>query len=417
MLSEAQLAEVAAASAAALAEMDAVARTRSGVRRTQAGPGLDPDAPGAEREPQEPDQAPRFLSAAQVMDAPAADEVVEGMLTAGGITILAAESGGSKTFVATDLGAAIGDEREREWHGRMTKWGSVAYVKFEADAMGPRLQALKGKGEDLTNLYFLTASEPLSPRGSRDGIELPSPGEELLIDRLRHLSADLAARGMPPIAAVILDTLRASLVGSEDQSECVSAYLRAVRRVLACVPGADAIVLHHLGWQDGDPKRKRERGSSALRGNVDNTLLLEVTDDHDPAEVRLLLTVLKARDADRGAPIRLIRRRVELEGHDWRRNPLTSCVIMADHRTHRDEEREQQAARQLEDRALDLKILATMKAHPVTSQAAIRDHVARKQPAVDGSVARLLSQGLALRGTKRGSPYTLTASGERALQP
>lgn len=383
-------------------------------RQTHAGPGLDPDAPDAEREPQRTAEPARFVSAAQVIAAPNPDEVIEGILTAGGITILAAEAGGSKTFVATDLGARIGDKREREWHGRMTKWGSVAYVRYEADAMGPRLQALKGKGADLSNLYFLNASEPLSPRGSRDGIELPSPGEEFLIDRLRHLSADLAARGRPPIVVVVLDTLRASMVGSEDQSENVSAYLRAVRRVLACVPGAGAIVLHHLGWQDGDAKRKRERGSSALRGNVDNTLLLEVTDDHDPAEVRLMLTVLKARDADRGAPIRLIRRRVEIEGHDSRGNRLTSCVIVADPRTRRDDEREQQAAREIEDRALDLKVLATMKAHPVTSLGSLRGYVGKAQGLVNESVARVLSASMATKG-KRTEPYTLTDRGEAAL--
>lgn len=334
----------------------AEARTRGNgaVNQAQAGSGLDPDAPDAEREPQELDQAPHFLPAAQVMDAPTADEVVEGMLTAGGITILVAESGAGKTFVATDLGAAIGDERGREWHGRLTRWGVSPLCFVRGRRVGSSAPSAVGPGQGpVERLLPERDRAPISA-----GIEVPSPGEELVIDRLKHLSADLAARGQPPIVAVVLDTLRASLAGSEDQSENVSAYLRAVRRVLACGPGAGPIVLHRPGWQDGDAKRKRERGSSAVRANVANTLLLDVTDDHDPAGLRLLLTVLTARDAERGAAIRLMRRRVELEGYDRRGNRLTSCVIVADSQTRRDEEREEQGACHSEERALDLKVLA-----------------------------------------------------------
>jgi hypothetical protein len=99
------------------------------------------------------------------------------------------------------------------------------------------------------------------------------------------------------LSAEEVDTVRASLSGSEDSSEHVSAYLRAVGRVLATVPGAAALLVHHAGWQDGEGKRPRERGSSAWRGNVDGTLYIEAGKyDQEHHERRLILRTLKVRD-------------------------------------------------------------------------------------------------------------------------
>ncbi len=99
-----------------------------------------------------------------------------------------------------------------------------------------------------------------------------------------------------------MDTVRASLSGSEDSSETVSAYLRAIRRQLRHLPGAGAILAHHSGWQDGDQKRRRERGSSSFRGNVDGTLYLEVSDERGSEDVALSLRTLKRRDGERPRP-------------------------------------------------------------------------------------------------------------------
>ena len=74
---------------------------------------------------------------------------------------------------------------------------------------------------------------------------------------------------------MIIDTVRASLIGSEDGSESVSAYLRAVRRLLAPYPEAAGLLAHHAGWQDGEHGREAgarllglpgQRGRHALPG-------------------------------------------------------------------------------------------------------------------------------------------------------
>jgi len=117
-------------------------------------------------------------------------------------------------------------------------------------------------------VHFRRATDSLSPRVLRNGSEEASFGEVSIIAELNALRADLAAKGEPTIGLVIIDTVRASMLGSEDSSEQVSAYLRVIRRILSHVPEAAAILAHHAGWQDGQASRKRERGSSALRGTV-----------------------------------------------------------------------------------------------------------------------------------------------------
>ncbi len=181
----------------------------------------------------------------------------------GAITTLIGESGSGKTFVALSMAAAVSDGRE--WHGCSVNGGSVAYVTFEGDALNARLRAIKSsQGIGISNVHVLVANDPVSLR-RRDGAELPSSGEASLQGALGGLISGLETNA-PPIRLIVIDTLRASLAGSEDDSDTIAAYLRMVRRLLARVPRAGALLIHHSGWQDGETPRKRERGSSALRG-------------------------------------------------------------------------------------------------------------------------------------------------------
>lgn len=215
-----------------------------------------------------------------------------------------------------------------------------------------------------------------------------------------------------------VDTVRASLAGSEDNSEQVSAYLRAGRRILARHPGAAMVFNHHAGWQDGETQRKRERGSSAWRGNCDATLYLEAGDyDVESGETRLTVKTLKARDAERAAPIHLIRRRVELPGEiDRHGQPVTSCVIEADRRTREDRQAEIERATACETQGIDIKTLKVIAERPelATSLERIRMALGSRKAAVSESVARLMRVGWILPGG-RGEPYTVTPEGAGAL--
>lgn len=360
------------------------------------------------------DAPPRhdFVAAADLIAAPRPEAIVEGLVDAGGITVLVAESGAGKTFILLDVAAALSERVDHDgwWYDRGIVPGSVAYLSFEGDDLGRRLDALtREKHRSLAHVYILRASEPLSPLIDRDRVELPSRGEFALVAQLTGLREHLASWGLPPIRLVVVDTVRASLTGSEDSSEHVSGYLRACRRLLATVPGAGLILAHHAGWQDGDQKRKRERGSSAFRGNVDRTLYCEA-DALDTGGARLTLRTLKARDAVQAPPLRLFRRVVTLPGLDQWGRPPTSCVIEWD-----TSPATASADPGVTERAdLDRLVLATLRDHPVTNLAQLTAYLNRRRADVSAALARVLAAGDAATG-RRGERYTVTASGQRRL--
>jgi hypothetical protein len=242
--------------------------------------------------------------------------------------------------------------------------------------------------------------------------------DEMFVAQRSEDAQRFAATGCPPIRAIGIDTVRASLSGSEDSSESVSAYLRVVRRFVTIVPTAGALLSHHAGWQDGETQRKRERGSSAWRGNVDATLYLEAADyNADTGEARLTLRTLKVRDSERPAPQYLVRRRVELPGEiDRYGQPVTSCIIERDRRSREDREAEQQEALTREQQETDLRTLHAIAEHPeaATSQDKLRGLLGARKAVVTDSLARLMQAALVLPGRQR-QPYQLTSAGQIAL--
>lgn len=363
----------------------------------------------------EPAPRLRAVRAVDVIAAPPPTEVVEGVAWAGCITVLVSESGTGKTFVLLDLAAKISDGLR--WHGREVLHGSVAYASFEGDAMSRRLEALRRThGHRLEHLYLVRASDPISPHVTRDG-ETRSIGERDLDAALQRLHEDLSAAQRPPIRLLIIDTARASMAGSEDSSEHVSAYLRAVRRLLATLPDAGAILAHHAGWQDGEDRRRRERGSSAWRGNCDATLFLEAGDyDHERGEAELTLTSRKVRDAELPPPLSLIRRRVDLLETNRRGEPVTSCVIDRDRRPREDQATRKAREIETQAREEDRKTLRAIADRPelATSYDKLRLLLGGRKASVQESVTRLVQRGMVAPG-RRGQPYIVTPAGEALL--
>jgi hypothetical protein len=357
----------------------------------------------------------RVVRALDLLSAPAPIEVVEGIAWAGCLTVLVSESGTGKTFLLLDLAAALSDGLS--WHGRTTRPGSVVYISYEGDALSVRLRAIHDRGHRLEHLYVIPGHDPISPRVTRDGEER-SIGELALTVGMTALVTELEAKKRPPLVVVMIDTVRASMTGSEDSSEHVSAYLRAVRRIQACVPDAAVILAHHAGWQDGDTQRKRERGSSAWRGNCDCTLFLEAGEyDSERGEAELTLRALKTRDAEKPAPLHLVRRRVEILERTRRGDPVTSCVIEHDRRSKEVRDAEDAKALAAAHLETDLKVLRAIRDRPdlATSQDVIRQVVSMRKAIVGESLARLVLNGCV--APKRGSqPYRMTEEGRLTLE-
>lgn len=360
---------------------------------------------------------PRLIAvrADAVMGEQAPPEVVEGLAWVGCLTVLVAESSVGKTFVVLDLAAAI--SAGLSWHGRTVTQGTVVHIGFEGDAIGLRLRAMhEHRDARLEHVYRIKAADPLSPLVTRE-TELPSQGEIDVRLALKVLRDDLAATDQPPIVLIIIDTVRASLQGSEDSSEPVSAYLRAVRRILTTIPSAAALLVHHAGWQDGEAQKKRERGSSAFRGNVDATLYLEAK-DYDPhtESAPLILTTHKVRDGEKPPPIHMVRQRVTFTETDAHGKPLSSCVIDPDPTTPAARQAAQTAQDDAEAAALDLRVLRAILAHPeATSQDRLSLAVGARKVAVNAALSRLLLAGFVRFPTKQRQPYTVTVAGRAAL--
>jgi hypothetical protein len=355
------------------------------------------------------------VPALDLIDTPRPVEVMERIALANCITVAVGESGAGKTFLLLLIAACVSDGVH--CLGRSVRQGSVLYLSFEGDALGLRVRALRDvAGHRLEHVYVIRAADPLSPVVTRDG-EHRSVGEISIADGIEALCAQLAIDGKPPIRLIVIDTVRASLSGSEDSSEDVAAYLRVVRRLLRLVPGAACVLAHHAGWQDGEDRRKRERGSSAWRGNVDVTLYLEAG-EHDASrgETRLTLRTLKIRDAERPAPLHLVRRRVELPGLvDAYGYPLTSCLIEPDRRTREDRQAEATLAAEAKHQQTDVAVLKAMRDFPqATSIARLRRYVGLGTTTVSDAVARILCAGWATEGL-RGQPFTITAAGHEQL--
>lgn len=354
------------------------------------------------------------LSAADVQAAPAPPEIVEGALWGGCVTVMVSESGTGKTFAALDIAAHISDGVP--WLGRSVAQGSVVHAGFEGDALGRRLTALShAQGHRLEHVYIIHASEPISPVTSRDG-ETISRGEAQLAAALRELAARVAAEGHP-IRMLTIDTIRASSNGSEDDSGDAANYLRAVRRLLSCIPEAGALLTHHAGWQDGETKRRRERGSSAWRGNSDAVLYLAAAGDYDrdSGEAALVLEARKTRDAEQPPPLRLIRRRVYLPEVDRRGDPVTSCVIELDRRSTRDLEAETERKAEAELQAVDRRVLCAIRDNTITSKDQLTAVLRMRKAVVSEACNRILAAGLAYQEGQR-KPFRLTEGGHAAIR-
>lgn len=352
--------------------------------------------------------------AIDLIDVPSPQDIIEGIASEGSVTVFVAESGTGKTFVLLAASAAVSDNVA--FIGRRVMSGSVAFITFEGDAFGTRLRALRDKQScHLEHVYIVRATSPISPQIARDG-ELVGLGERYLDSCLAALSAKLAKEGLPPLKLVVIDTARASMAGSEDNSADVSAYLRACRRIMRRFPDAALVLSHHAGWQDGDTQRKRERGSSAWRGNCDITLYLEAGPyDSAKGEAELTLRTLKSRDGELLPPMRMIRRRVELDTFDRYGARRTSCVILPDHTSRADREAREVAIVEADAKDLDLKVLAAIIGHPdiATNREGIRTLVGRAKSDVSSSIDRCIRAGW-LKPGRRGEPFVTTPEGRLA---
>lgn len=333
-------------------------------------------------------------------------EIVENLVSEGGITNLIGNANVGKGFVMLSLSFAIG--RGVTWlglEGFQTVHGSVLYVGYEMEAMRLRLEALhKQTGKKMENFYHYQATHPISAKADSDQ---RSKGEQQLTQVLQEVAAYIKGRKGPPLRLLIVDTYRASLKGDENSSEAAAEYTGVLRRVLSAHPEVGAIVSAHVGWEE----KSRERGSSGIRGAVEYALILREKKGGNPKMGQLLcLSGLKARDTKVEEGVYMYRKMVEVGGSNQWGRPRSSCAITPD-----DLSPEKRAAQEMalklaaQERAMFV-LLTTIRDQTLTNQNDLFQTAGIGQT-TGRSALRMAADRRFTDTKKSGHPFTLTPKG------
>jgi hypothetical protein len=218
---------------------------------------------------------------------------VDGIYHEGAFIVLVGPSGGGKSFLALDL--ALCHATGLPWHGRSVQHGPVVYVAAEGRAgLGTRIEGWK------------TWHGWVGPAGLHTILEPTLLNDSTELDRLLHTLNILKKKSERP-ALVIVDTLARNLGDADENSaRDMSRFVQGVDTIRRETRAA-TMVVHHTGLKSG-----RERGSTALRGAADTTLLLRGT-----TSGHVTLQCLKQKEAVAFSPLHF---QLEASAH--------SCVLV-----------------------------------------------------------------------------------------
>ncbi|MBZ5678216.1 MAG: AAA family ATPase [Acidobacteriia bacterium] len=183
------------------------------------------------------------------------------------VTLLTAEAGTGKTWVAQAIAGAVA--HGRRFLGREVKQRPVLYL----DGENPLALVLQRLGQ-----LSIDPTEALSIWGGWHSSEPPGPKDERLLN---------FAREYQPL--IIFDSLVYFHQGDEQSATETRAFMNFFRKLANA--GATLVVLHHTGKGKSS---KRYRGSSDIEASVDMAYHLEGTRKAGPVD-RLRMTCFKSR--------------------------------------------------------------------------------------------------------------------------
>ena len=231
-------------------------------------------------------------------------EIVEGVLTSGGMSVMYGESNSGKSYLAIHLGICL--SLGFPWLGRQVHRGAVAYVAGEgAASVKRRLVAHRKKTGHKLDAFGLIPT----------ALNLLDPATD--IDSLIMLIRDKQSEIGQKIELVIVDTVARAMQGADENSgKDMSCLVRAADRIRETTQ-AHVLFIHHSGKDTA----KGARGHSSLRAALDTEIEVKVEKGVHTA------TVTKQRDLNTNA-LRLAAKfvAVELGKNQWGK-PITACVV------------------------------------------------------------------------------------------
>lgn len=260
------------------------------------------DAPESEAKPRIPFQWAHDMAE----DAGELREIVQGMLTAGGMSMAYGESNSGKTYLVNHLAFCM--TRGEPFLGKQTEQGAVIYVAGEgAASIRRRVRAHEIHfGHKVGAFGLIPCALSLLD---------PSADVENLIELIRAKALEIGQQ----VLLVIVDTVARAMGGAnENASEDMSRLVRAGDRIRE-ETGAHLMWIHH----SGKDQAKGARGHSSLRAALDTEM--EVTAD-DLTAIHTL-TITKQRDlATKGDRLAGRFVSVDLGAGQWG-DQITACAV------------------------------------------------------------------------------------------
>jgi hypothetical protein len=265
------------------------------------------DATEIKREAQEasrpqPDRPPAFelFTFKDLAKMPRPQWLIRGVLIEGIASVLSADSGSFKSFVALDMALSIATGRN--WQGREVKQGGAVYVAAEG---------------------FFTMFDRATAWAQFYGVELPENfhivkvpvnlADPRVVAAFQQSITDLKPK------TVVLDTLSQNAVGMvENSNEQMADFIRGMIELGNNI-GAHVQVLHHNAKATG-----QLRGAGAIKSNADALITLDRPEGDDKN------TVFVRNEKQRGKPFEAFALRgleVVLPYADEYGDPITSLVF------------------------------------------------------------------------------------------
>jgi len=225
----------------------------------------------------------KTLNLFQIRDLPDPEWLVSKYLQADSFAVLYGAPGSSKSFWALDVAMSIATGVE--FHGSAVKKGQVLM------AAGEGLRGLKWRIEAWM-LAHPEADEADVVKNLRIIPDVPHLLEErhaaMLLNTAEAMVDD---KNSDPLRLVIVDTWARAMVGGDENSQKDAGLaVNACERVRK-ITGASVLVVHHSGTEG-----TRERGSTALRGAADTSLMMTLEESSRISNV----VVKKMKDGESG---------------------------------------------------------------------------------------------------------------------
>ncbi len=238
-------------------------------------------APVVTAQPEPGDDAPEVEDGAvepyhtmrrgEVFAMPPVEFLVDGLLTDTGFAMMYGAPGTGKSFLAIDIALSVA--HGREWQGQDVKQGRVLYIAGEGIGGFSKRWAAWEK-------YHGVKDEP-------DMYLLPTAVNFREPEDIARLVATIEGIGQR-FSLVIVDTVARAIAGAEENSSTDMGLFVAACDEIKALTGGALLAVHHAG-KDAN---RGARGSTALLGAVDTSLMVGKLDD------TMTLATQKQKDAE-----------------------------------------------------------------------------------------------------------------------